>query len=72
MKAQFMHLRDGLDTDPVCQVIVMGASNHAMPANMENSAVASGLEKVSFHSNPKVEQCQRMFKLPYRCAHFTW
>ena len=24
-----------------------------MPANLENSAVAIGLEKVSFHSNPK-------------------
>ena len=24
-----------------------------MPANMENSGVAVGLEKVSFHSNPK-------------------
>ena len=24
-----------------------------MPANMENSAVATGLEKVRFHSNPK-------------------
>ena len=24
-----------------------------MPENMENSAVATGLEKVSFHSNPK-------------------
>ena len=24
-----------------------------MPANMENSAVTTGLEKVSFHSNPK-------------------
>ena len=24
-----------------------------MPANVENSAVATGLEKVSFHSNPK-------------------
>ena len=24
-----------------------------MPANSENSAVATGLEKVSFHSNPK-------------------
>ena len=29
----------------------------------ENSAVATGLEKVSFHSNPKERQCQRMFKL---------
>ena len=31
-----------------------------MPANLENSAVATGLEKVSFHSNPKERQCQRM------------
>ena len=31
-----------------------------MPANLENSAVATGREKVSFHSNPKERQCQRM------------
>ena len=31
-----------------------------MPANLENSEVATGLEKVSFHSNPKGRQCQRM------------
>ena len=36
-----------------------------MPANLENSAVAIGLEKVSFHSNPKDRQCQRMLKLPH-------
>ena len=30
-----------------------------MPANLENSAVATGLEKVNFHSNPKERQCQR-------------
>ena len=36
-----------------------------MPANLENSVVATGLEKVSFHSNPKERQCQRMFKLPH-------
>ena len=35
-----------------------------MPANLENSAVATGLEKVSFHSNLKEGQCQRMLKLP--------
>ena len=35
-----------------------------MPANLENPAVATGLEKVSFHSNPKESQCQRMLKLP--------
>ena len=34
-----------------------------MPANLENSTVATGLEKVSFHSNPKERQCQRMLKL---------
>ena len=33
-----------------------------MPANLENSAVATGLEKVSFHSNLKERQCQRMLK----------
>ena len=34
-----------------------------MPANLENSAVATGLKKVSFHSKPKERECQRMFKL---------
>ena len=33
-----------------------------MLENLENSAVATGLEKVSFHSNPKERQCQRMLK----------
>ena len=33
-----------------------------MSANLENSAVATGLGKVSFHSNPKDGQCQRMFR----------
>ena len=35
-----------------------------MPENLDNSSVATGLEKVSFHSNPKERQCQRMLKLP--------
>ena len=30
-----------------------------MPANLENSAVATGLEKVRFHSDPKEGQCQK-------------
>ena len=34
-----------------------------MPANLENSAVFTGLEKISFHSNLKEGQCQRIFKL---------
>ena len=40
----------------------------SMPANLENSAVATGLEKVNFLSNPKEGQYQRMFKLLYKCA----
>ena len=31
-----------------------------MPGNLENSAMATGPERVSFHSNPKERQCQRM------------
>ena len=41
-----------------------------MPANLENSAVATGLANVSFHSNPKWCQYQMMFKLSYNCTHF--
>ena len=36
-----------------------------LSANLENSAVATGLEKVSFHSSPKERQRQRMLKLPH-------
>ena len=42
-----------------------------MSANLENSAVATGLEKVSFHSNPKERQCQRVLKLPHNCTHLN-
>ena len=42
-----------------------------MPANLENSTVATGLEKVSFHSNPKEKQCQSMLKLLHNCTHLT-
>ena len=44
---------------------------HSMTANLENSAVATGLEKVSFHSNHKERQCQRRLKLPHNCTHLT-
>ena len=43
-----------------------------MSADLENSAVATGLEKFSIHSSPKEGQCQRMFKLPYNCTYFTY
>jgi len=38
-----------------------------MPANLENSAVVTGLENVNFHSNPKERQCQKMLKL---CSNY--
>ena len=44
---------------------------HLYASNLENSAMATGLEKVSFHSNPKERQCQRMLKLPHNCTHLT-
>ena len=36
-----------------------------------NSAVATGLEMVSFHSNPKERQCQKMLKLLLNCTHLA-
>ena len=42
-----------------------------MLASLENSAVATGLEKFSFNSNPKERQCQRMLKLSHNCTHVT-
>ena len=42
-----------------------------MTAHLENSAVATGLEKVSFHSNSKERQCQRMLKLLHNRTHLT-
>ena len=42
-----------------------------MPANLENSEVATGLEEVSVHSNPKERQCQRTFKLSHNCTHIS-
>ena len=43
-----------------------------MSANLENSGVVTGLENIHFHSNPKEGQCQRMFRLLYDYAHFTY
>ena len=55
-----------LDDDESCESAALN-----MPANLENSAVAAGLEKVSFHSNPKERQWQRILILPYNCTHLT-
>ena len=45
--------------------------NNGLVQNWENSAVATGLEEISFHSNPKERQCQRMLKLLHNCSHLT-
>ena len=42
-----------------------------MPAHLESSAVATGLEKATFDSNPKERQCQRMLKLLHDCTYLT-
>ena len=64
---------DGIPVE-LFQILKDGAVKSAalnLPANLENSAVATGLEKVSFHSDPKERQCQRMLKLPHNCTHLT-
>ena len=44
---------------------------HSICKQIWNSSVTTGLEKDSFHSNPKERQCQRMFKLLHKCTHLT-
>ena len=44
---------------------------HSICQQIWKTAAATGLEKVSFYSNPKEGQCRRMFKLVYSCSHFT-
>ena len=53
------------DKKSACNV----GDHSSIKANLENSAVATGLEKVHFHSNPKERQCQRIFKLSHNCTH---
>ena len=60
---------DGIPVE-LFQILNDGATLN-MPANLENSAVATGLEKISFHSSPKERQCQRMLKLLHNCTHLT-
>ena len=42
-----------------------------MPENMENLAVVTRLENVSFHSNPKERQCNRKYNPPHNCTQLT-
>ena len=66
-----MKKASGGDGIPVEIFMMLWKCYTHMTENLENSAVATGLEKVSFHSNPKEKQCQRMFKLPHNCTHLT-
>ena len=71
-----MNITSGIDGMPVELFHILKDDtvkvlHSIMPANLENSAVATGLEKVSFNSNPKETRCQRMFKLPHNCTHLT-
>ena len=52
---------DGIPVD-LFQILKDDAGKvlHSICQQIWNSAVATGLEKVSFHSNPKEKQCQRM------------
>ena len=61
----------GGDRIPVELFQICESAAFNMPANLENSAVATGLEKVSFHPNPKERQCQKLLKLPHNCTHLT-
>ena len=44
---------------------------HSICQQIWKTAGATGLEKVSFHSNPKGRQCQRMLKLLHNYTHLT-
>ena len=65
----------GADAIPVelFQILKDEAVNmlHSIYQQIWKTAVATGLGKVSFHSNPKERQCQRMLKLPHNCTHLT-
>ena len=70
-----MNKASGGDGIPVelFQIIKDDSVNAAlnMSANLENSVVATGQEKVSVHSDPKERQCHRMLKQPHNCTHLT-
>ena len=61
---------DGIPVELV-QILKDDAVKMLHSAHVENSAVATGLEKVSFHSNPKERQCKRMLRLLHNCTQLT-
>ena len=63
---------DGIQVE-LFQILKDDAGKDAlnMTTTLENSAVTTGLQKVSFHSNSKERKYQRMFKLLHNCTHLT-
>ena len=64
-----MNKASGGDGVPVELFQILKDDAVKVSANIENSEVAKGLEKVSFHSNPKERKCQRMLKLLHNCIY---
>ena len=50
-------------------MLLMCCTQHV--SKFEELSSGQGWEKVSFHSNPKQQLCQRMFILLYNHGHFT-
>jgi len=44
---------------------------HSICQQIWKTAVATGLENISFHSSAKERQCQRMLKLSLNCTDLT-
>ena len=66
-----MNKASGGDGIPVELFQILKEDAVKVPANLEYSAVTTGLEKVGFHFNLKERQCQRMLRLPPNCTHLT-
>ena len=52
-------------------MVLISVSSTMSWTSVHSSAVVTGLEEVSLHSNPKERQCQIMLKLPHNCTHLT-
>ena len=44
---------------------------HSIYQQIWKFLLATGLERVRFHSNLKERQCQRRLRLPHNCIHLT-
>ena len=64
---------DGIQHSPVDGYSAVNCNFGVLAGEDEhrNWAIANLSGKVSFHSNPKERQCQRMFKIPHNCSHLT-